>query len=116
MHNVVGVSVFPFLFVSVGALIGKYFCHCQAIKGNGDIIRLLAKMTKRTPDLSGEILCDDQGTTESRVWGQPYQGIRAPDGTPVQLKGIGFSKDNSIEVPSDPRSLPAVDVCLVFFH
>lgn len=87
-----------------------------AIKGNGDIIRLLAKMTKRTPDLSGEILCDDQGTTESRVWGQPYQGIRAPDGTPVQLKGIGFSKDNSIEVPSDPRSLPAVDVCLVFFH
>jgi len=83
------------------ALIGKYFCHCQAIKGNSDIIRLLAKMTKRTPDLSGQVHCDDRNATELRVWGQPYQGIRAPDGTPVQLKGIGFSNNNSIEVPPD---------------
>ena len=80
------------------------------------MIRLLARMTKRTPDLSGQIHCDDHGATESREWGQPYRGIRAPHGTPVQLKGIGFSKNNSIEVPSDPRSLPVVDVCLAFFH
>ena len=72
-------------------------------------------MTKRTPDLSGQIQCND--AIEVRTWGQPYRGIRILDGAPVQIKGIGPSKSNSIEVPSAfSLALPVVDIYLAFLH
>ena len=72
-------------------------------------------MTKRTPDLSGQIQCND--ATEIRTWGQSYRGIRILDGAPVQIKGIGPSKSNSIEVLSTfSLALPVVDLYLAFLH